>query len=76
MIYKTGFGKFRGKESYWKNNPGFAPEVAEILRDNFPNLRAVGMDFISLTAFQNRELEDLPIESFWEGTNLFYLLRI
>jgi len=56
LIYKTGFGKFRGKESYWKNNPGFAPEVAEILRDNFPNLRALGMDFISLTAFQNREL--------------------
>ena len=40
LIYKTGFGKFRGKKTVEKY-PGFAPEVAEILRDNFPNLEAV-----------------------------------
>lgn len=75
LIYKTGFGKFRDKESYWKNNPGFAPEVAEILRDNFPNLRAVGMDFISLTAFQNRELGRLAHRKFLGGDKPILLIE-
>lgn len=56
LIYKTGFGKYRDEEKYWKNNPGFSPEMADILRINFPKLRAIGMDFISLTAYQHREL--------------------
>jgi len=56
LIVKTGFGKFRTEEKYWKYNPGFAPELANILRSQFPFLRVIGMDFISLTSFQNREL--------------------
>lgn len=56
LIIKTGFGKFRMEEKYWKYNPGFSPEFANILRNQFPFLRVIGMDFISLTSFQNREL--------------------
>lgn len=56
LIIKTGFGKFRGEEKYWKYNPGFAPIFANKLREKFPNLKVIGMDFISLTSYQNREL--------------------
>ena len=38
------------------NYPGFAPILANKLREKFPNLKVIGMDFISLTSYQNREL--------------------
>ncbi len=56
LIIKTGFGEYRGEEKYWKYNPGFAPIFATKLREKFPNLKVIGMDFISLTSYQNREL--------------------
>jgi len=56
LIIKTGFSEFRGEEKYWKHNPGFAPILADKLRENFLNLKVIGMDFISLTSYQNREL--------------------
>lgn len=56
LIIKTGFGQFRKQEKYWKYNPGIHPEMGYKLKQHFPNLRVVGMDFISLTSFQNREL--------------------
>jgi kynurenine formamidase len=56
LIIKTGFGEFRSEEKYWKHNPGFAPIFATKLRVKFPNLKVIGMDFISLTSYQNREL--------------------
>jgi arylformamidase len=56
LIFKTGFGKYRGEEKYWKYNPGFAPVLADKLRKKLPSLKVLGMDFISLTAYQNREL--------------------
>ncbi len=55
LIIKTGFFKFRGEELYWKHNPGILPEVAGILRNKCKKLRAIGMDFISLTSYQHRE---------------------
>ena len=56
LLIQTGWSKFRADEKYWKHNPGFAPECANALRKKFPKLRAIGFDFISLTAFQHREL--------------------
>lgn len=56
LIVNTGFYKIRTEERFWKNNPGFAPEVAAKLRSRCKNLRVLGMDSISLTSFQNREL--------------------
>ena len=75
LIYKTGFGKYRSENTYWKNNPGFAPEVADILRINFPNLRAIGMDFISLTAYQHRELGRTAHRAFLGGGRPILLIE-
>ena len=57
MIFlKTGFGRYRGEEKYWKNNPGFLPETADFIRSLFPELKMLGFDFISLSSYQNRDI--------------------
>ena len=56
LLIKTGFEKFRNKEIYWKENPGISPELADFLRNEYPNIRTLGFDFISLTSFQHRSI--------------------
>ena len=56
LIFKTGFFACRNQEQYWTNNPGIRPEVADMLRKQCPQIRAIGMDFISLTSYQNRKI--------------------
>lgn len=56
LMIRSGFEKFRGQESFWQHNPGLAPEFAGWLRQHLPQVRCVGFDFISLTAFQHREI--------------------
>lgn len=56
ILIRTGFEKYRQQDLYWKNNPGFLPEVGFWLREEFEYIRGVGFDFISLTCFQKREL--------------------
>ncbi len=54
LIVKTGWFKKREKSEYWKHNPGFAPETGTWLRKNCPELKIIGFDFISLSAWQHR----------------------
>ncbi len=56
VLVRTGFEKFRFDRKYWEQNPGFSPEVALFLKSEFPNIGILGMDSISLTGFQSREL--------------------
>ena len=56
FLIRTGFEKFRGGETYWKSNPGVHPEVSDYLRQEFPKLRSIGFDFISITSFEHRDL--------------------
>jgi arylformamidase len=55
LIWKTGFGKFRHKEKYWKNQPIIPAEFANILRRRFTKLRVFGFDMISLTSLNDKE---------------------
>jgi len=64
LILKTGFGKYRGEEVYWNNNPGLHPELADALRSQCKTLRAIGMDFMSITSFQNRPLGRIAHKAF------------
>lgn len=75
LIIKTGFGVFRGEEKYWKYNPGFAPIFATKLREKFPNLKVIGMDFISLTSYQNRELGREAHRTFLGGDRPILLIE-
>ncbi len=56
VIIKTGVGSIRGKQQYWENNPGLSPELGERLRKQYPGLKAVGTDSISISNWHNREL--------------------
>lgn len=55
LLIKTGFEKHRRKEVYWSNSPGLGPEMAIFLKKKCPSLRAVGVDFISISNLKNRE---------------------
>ena len=58
LLLRTGFGRFREKkqELYRTQNPGIAPEVIRWLREDFPAIRCIGIDGISISGFQHREL--------------------
>ena len=56
LVLKTGFYKYRKTKKFWNNNPGIHPELAKKIKTKCPNLRVLGMDFISLTSYQNRKL--------------------
>lgn len=49
LLVKTGFQKYRHEKMYWENNPGLAPKSAGELRKRCPQLKAVGIDFISVS---------------------------
>lgn len=54
LLIRTGFENLRGQDSYWNDNPGLAPELADYLRERFPKLHCVGFDFISVTSWKHR----------------------
>jgi arylformamidase len=55
LLIKTNFEQFRTTETYGKMGPGMSSEAGFYLRKNFPNLKVIGFDFISLSSFQHRE---------------------
>lgn len=54
LIIRTGFGKMRGEDIYWSNQPVIPAEYASMLRKAFPKLRVFGFDLISLTSKLDR----------------------
>jgi kynurenine formamidase len=56
VLIKTGFERYRGQKAFWHNGPGLHPELAAWLKKMCPHIRAVGMDIISVSSIQNREL--------------------
>ena len=54
LLIRTGYESKRGEDDYWNNNPGLSPDLADYLRQQCPNLRCVGFDFISVTSWQHR----------------------
>ena len=74
LIYKT-LRIFKQISRGSINNPGFNPSVADKLRNNFPRLRVFGMDIISVTAFQNRELGREAHRKFLGGEDPILLIE-
>jgi kynurenine formamidase len=75
LIIKTGFEKFRNDKVYWSNNPGLDPNLADILRIRFKNLKVIGVDFISITSYQNRELGRTAHRNFLKNENTILLVE-
>ena len=55
ILVKTGSQKYRDSEAYFKDNPGLSPELGIWLRNRFPSVKFIGMDFISVSRFSHRE---------------------
>jgi arylformamidase len=55
LLIRTDFEQYRQDALYWQNGPGLAPELAEFLTQKFPNLRAIGLDCISISSLAHRE---------------------
>lgn len=75
LIIKTGFGQYRSQEKYWKYNPGLSSKMYSDLKRHVPELKIVGMDFISITAFQNRELGREAHREFLGGNSPILLVE-
>ncbi len=54
LLLRTGYEKFRAEERYWKENPGVHPTLGGWLRAEFPAVRVVGIDVISVTSRLHR----------------------
>jgi kynurenine formamidase len=52
LLIRTGYEIYRFTDKYWNDNPGLSPKFGKILRKDFPNVRAIGFDFISLTSWK------------------------
>jgi len=55
LLLHTGFGRFRDEERYRTHNPGIAPETMLWIRREYPNIRCIGIDTISVSSFQYRQ---------------------
>jgi len=55
ILIKTGACTQRDKSSYYEENYGIESSAADIIRENMPNVRAIGIDSISVSSYKNRE---------------------
>lgn len=64
LLLCSGFEQYRETDTYWEESPGLLPELAKYFKDTFTNLRAVGMDFISVSSLRHREIGRSAHKSF------------
>lgn len=56
VLFCTGFGEIRDQDNYWKHPPAYDPKLALFLKDKLPSIKAIGMDSISLSSLDHREM--------------------
>lgn len=58
LLIRTGFHKYREKdiEAYCRRNPSLSAGAARWIRENFPNIRGIGIDCISVSSSANRKM--------------------
>ncbi len=79
LLIRTGFHRYRTAQSsvlspqsfsvYCHKNPYLSPEAAEWIRNNFPKMRAIGIDCISIASHsyrkQGRETHKILLSEDW-----------
>jgi len=75
LLLRTGFQECREKDpdKYMKRNPGVSAEASAYLATKFQELRALGFDFISLSAAQNREEGRKAHKALLNGRDFFII---
>ncbi len=56
LLLRTGFEKYRKEKIYVTHNPGISPEAILWIRSNYPKVRCIGIDTISVSSYQKREI--------------------
>lgn len=56
LILHSGWVKQRGGDAYSLRNPGLAPQLGHWLRNEYPLLRAIGIDWVSVSSYAHRIL--------------------
>ena len=77
LLIRTGYEIFRFTDKYWNDNHGLSPEFGMKLRSDFPNVRAIGFDFISLTSWKYRKEGKKAHREFLKGDkkNRFFIIE-
>jgi kynurenine formamidase len=73
IFFRTGFELCREKlpDKYLTENPGISPDVVIWIRKNFPNIRCLGIDSISISGYKKPELgEKAHLNAFVEYENM------
>ncbi len=75
LLIKTGFQRFRSSDPqrYSMHNPGLSSNAASYVVKNFPNLRALGLDTISLSSVDHREDGRLSHKILLSGRDFFII---
>ncbi len=57
IIFCTGFGKYRKEDpnKYLTLNPGIGPDLVYWIRKNYPNIKCIGIDTISISSYKRKE---------------------
>ena len=71
LLFQSGWGAHREKDIYSLENPGVHPDVGFFLREKYPNIRAIGIDWISISSYKKREIGRTAHKAFLdpEGCN-------
>lgn len=56
LLIKTGYSKYRNNRKYWEFNPGLSEEFSDWIRRMFNNLQLIGIDSISISSWQYRDI--------------------
>ena len=56
ILIRSNWSRFRKTKKYIYENPGIHPEVAVYLRKHFPKLRAIGIDWLSISSGSDKPL--------------------
>ena len=54
LIVKTSICNIRGTDEFWRENYGFHGDIYDFLIENYPTIRVIGFDSISVSSFANR----------------------
>jgi arylformamidase len=56
ILFKSGWSGKRLMKAYFCHNPGIHPEVAAYIRAHYPHVRAIGIDWLSVSSYDDRDL--------------------
>jgi len=75
LVVKTGICHRRESPGFWAENYGFHPDIANYLREHFPNIRVIGFDSISVSSLTDRMLGREAHKRFLDPKNPILLLE-